>query len=288
MNNRPTFSRRLCLLLTVVFAVCCGFLHGADGEVKNEEVTLEQGRLLLQTDPEGAFKVFLRAAENGDADAMAAVGFCYGEGSGVERDDEKARVWFQKSHQAGSEAGTLNLVTFLIKGRGGDADVREAINILEDAITAGNRQARLVLGELYYSGMHANGQPDFQKAYNVYLAAAEDGDPVAQNVIGVLFKDNLLPVTDQDAARVWLEKSAHQGNGKACFNLALLWDPMSPNRNDRIEAVRWLIVGRELNEITAEYMYLDIENGLDREELNLAKELAATTLESIRRRVASE
>ena len=51
-----------------------------------------------------AYRVFLQCAEAGFAHAMAAVGSCYYNGWGVERDVDKAREWAQTSLDAGNDS----------------------------------------------------------------------------------------------------------------------------------------------------------------------------------------
>ena len=53
---------------------------------------------------ESPFESYLRAAENGDDDAMFIVGRCYMDGVGVEADAEKAHMWLNKAVSKGNQA----------------------------------------------------------------------------------------------------------------------------------------------------------------------------------------
>lgn len=53
---------------------------------------------------ESPFESYLRAAENGDHDAMFIVGRCYLDGVGVTADTEQADMWLNKAASKGNEA----------------------------------------------------------------------------------------------------------------------------------------------------------------------------------------
>jgi hypothetical protein len=149
--------------------------------------------------------------------------------------------------------------------------------LLESSAEAGSSESYVFLGEVYYFGLQNHGTPDYSKAYDHLIHPAEAGHPAAQNMIGVMFKDGLTGKIDLDAARVWLEKAALNGNGKACFNLSELWNPNSENRWARIESIRWLIVGDKMGEIAATYLFEDIKKSVPADELAVATDLAETT-----------
>lgn len=222
------------------------------------------------------------AAEAGDAEAFGALGFCYANGRGVRQDDAEARKFFEQAANQGSVAGKGNLGLFLIHGRGGEKEVKRGVSLMEEAANAGNLESHTFLGQVYYFGLHDEGKPDYHKAYEHLLPAAEKDHAASQNMIGVIFKDGLAGKVDTDAARVWLEKAAFNGNGKACFNLSELWNPNAEDRWARIESIRWLLVGDKLGEITATYLLEDILDTVPADELAVAQDLAETTSRRLR------
>jgi TPR repeat protein len=234
------------------------------------------------TAAEGVVDQLKTAAEAGDAEALGALGFCYANGRGVTQDDAEARKFFEQAANHGSIAGKANLGLFLIHGRGGEKEVKRGVSLMEEAANAGNLESHTFLGQVYYFGLHDDGKPDYHKAYEHLLPAAEKDHAASQNMIGVIFKDGLAGKVDTDAARVWLEKAAFNGNGKACFNLSELWNPNAEDRWARIEAIRWLIVGDKLGEITATYLLEDIRDTMPADELAVAQDLAETTSRRLR------
>jgi len=231
---------------------------------------------------EGVVAQLKTAAEAGDAEAFSTLGFCYANGRGVTQDDAEARKFFEQASNQGSIAGKGNLGLFLIQGRGGDKEIERGVSLMEEAAKAGNLESHTFLGQVYYFGLHDGGKPDYHKAYEHLLPAAEKDHAASQNMIGVIFKDGLAGKIDRDAARVWLEKAAFNGNGKACFNLSELWNPNAEDRWARIESIRWLIVGDKLGEIAATYQLEDIRSSVPPDELAVAQDLAETTSRRLR------
>ena len=55
------------------------------------------------------FKEYKNAAEQGDADAQYNLGVCYANGTGVEKDEQKAVEWYQKAAGQGHAKSQSNL-----------------------------------------------------------------------------------------------------------------------------------------------------------------------------------
>lgn len=290
MNTRkhlPVRAAIACLLVGNLLSGV-GILPSFAAEPNAEEWYAEGQQYLkgegVPQDAAKAFALLQKAADQGHADAFAALGYCYSAGIGVEKSEEQARRCFEQGAGKGSVAAQSNLGFFLIKGRGGAPDAARGVALMEKAIQAGSQKTAVLLGEVFYFGQHADGQPDYAKAHAVLIAPARAGDPVAQNMVGVMLKDGRLGEKALDTARVWFEKAALQGNGKACHNLAELWNYRSPDRWARIEALRWLAVGEGLNETMAYYFLEDIKDGVAADELQAARQLAEITLSSVIRK----
>jgi TPR repeat protein len=235
----------------------------------------------MEKSPARALELMKRAADQNHSDALAGLGYLYSAGLVVEKDDGRARAYFEKG--LASAAAQSNLGLFLIRGRGGNKDVPRGLSLMQQAATAGNTQAAVLLGEIYYTGEHSDGTPDYLKAYEVLLGPANSGNAVAQNTVGVILKDGRVGEMDIDSARVWFEKSALQGNPKACSNLAELWNYQSENHMARIEALRWMLVAGDLSDVQSKQHYGEIKSFLSREEEKIARQLADLTLGVIRK-----
>jgi TPR repeat protein len=236
------------------------------------------------SDIKRVFDLLTLASTNKHPDAIGALGYLYANGIYVEKNDTKARSYFQEAVDLGSKDSRLNLGLFLVHGKGGAVDIKKGLSLLQEMTLEGHTQAALALGELYYTGDHSEKkEPDYAQAYSVLLPQAETGNSTAQNFIGVIIRDGRIGPKDSDSAQIWFEKAAWQGNSKACSNLAELWNYQSEERKCRIEALRWMIVADDLGDMVSRYHFSDIRPQLAKDEETTARELADVTLKNIKK-----
>ncbi|MEQ8516162.1 MAG: caspase family protein, partial [Chromatocurvus sp.] len=81
-----------------------------------------------RADYKTALKVWLPAAESGEADAQNAVGEIFERGLGGEPNYELAFVWYQRAAEQGHKGAQVNLATLYETGRGVEQDKRTALN----------------------------------------------------------------------------------------------------------------------------------------------------------------
>lgn len=81
-----------------------------------------------RADYKTALKVWLPAAESGEADAQNAVGEIFERGLGGDPNYELAFVWFQRAADQGHKGAQVNLATLYETGRGVEQDKRVALN----------------------------------------------------------------------------------------------------------------------------------------------------------------
>jgi TPR repeat protein len=240
-------------------------------------------------DEKRALELFRGAAEGGHADAIGMIGYFYSAGLVVEKDEKAARRYFTEAAEKGSASAQLNLGVSLLYGRGEEKDPQRAVAWIEKAAAQGSMQARMALGGIFLFGEHANGTPDRKRAYDVLISAAEAGNPSAQNMIGVIVRDGGLGKRDPAAARPWFEKAALQGEAKACTNLGFHFgrdvgnllgnDPK--DRGQRIEALKWLMAAKALNELTGKKYLEDVSVLRPADEMEAARKLADEFIQSL-------
>lgn len=66
----------------------------------------------VEKDYQEAVKWYRKAAEQGDASAQCNLGFCYGEGRGIIQNKVKAYAWYALSSKNGSDAGNKIMKIF--------------------------------------------------------------------------------------------------------------------------------------------------------------------------------
>ena len=66
---------------------------------------------------EEAFRLYLKAAEQGHSDAQEALAKCYYKGDGVAKDMKKAAAWFLKAAEQGQLLAMSNIGSCYLYGR---------------------------------------------------------------------------------------------------------------------------------------------------------------------------
>ena len=150
-----------------------------------------------------AAKCFLKAAEQDDADAQYSLGKAYENGEGVETNIEKAMKWY--------------------RGAAGQSH-KGAQRWFRQTAENGDSTAQSVLGELYYSGLigvevemknypgvsNTEYHKNPTEAVKWFRRAAEQGNAIAQNNLGVFYENGVGVPIDYVEAYKWLNLAAAQ------------------------------------------------------------------------------
>lgn len=148
----------------------------------------------------GSLAVRMEAAA-GDPEAQFVVAAALASGTGANRDDAGAALWYQRAATSGYAPAQYRLGTHYERGRGVTQDQGRAKVWYERAARAGNVKAMHNLA--------------------VLMAGAEDGGP------------------KYDSAATWFERAADFGLRDSQFNLAILYKNGLGVANSPIQAFKW-------------------------------------------------
>lgn len=266
---------------------CYLTVHSFMAEASPGKTEYQAGvELMKAADEVAAFDHFKKAMDSEYPDAFSATGFFYANGrGGVDKDDAKAFEFFQKGAGLGSLAAQVNLARFYLEGRGVGADREKGLALMEAAASAGSEDAHASLAEIYFIGLYdAASKPDFQKALPHVEASAKSGNPSANNMLGVMYREGHAVAVDPKKAEALFREAARKGNFKAQSNLGHLIDPSSKKRSRRIEAVAWLSLAADQGEPLALYKMNELRVYLPSKELEEANQLA----EKLRAEITAE
>ena len=113
-------------------------------------------------------------AEQGDAQAQVELGWLYGWGRGVAKDEVQAMGWYRKAAEQGNADGQSSLGIVLLDGSAALRDEAQALTWIRKAADQGNKTAQYNLAYMYANG---RGVPkDEKQAVVWYRKAAEQGD----------------------------------------------------------------------------------------------------------------
>lgn len=109
------------------------YLYGGDG--------IEQNKLEAE-------KLFLQAAEKGNAEAQYNLALMYDEGDGVKQDKAESVKWYLKSAEQGLPESQYNLGIMYENGEGVTQNHEEAVKLFQEAVRQGFKNAQDILKEL--------------------------------------------------------------------------------------------------------------------------------------------
>lgn len=226
------------------------------------------------SDYTSAMSSYVTAAENGNGNAMFAIGLLYYNGKGVPKNNAEAMTWFKKAVDKGDYysfplIATIHLesqnyteamnsykkavdkgFTFAMyvvgmmyyKGLGTNQNYTEAMVWLRKVAEKGNANAMYMMGCMYYNGEGVT--QNYTEAMNLFRKAAEKGDADAMNFIGHMYYNGIGITQNYTEAFNWYKKGAENGNVSAMWNLGSMYHSPQGAWN-YTEAFKWFKKGAE-------------------------------------------
>jgi len=171
----------------------------------------------VETDERGVYDESLQElrqhAEQGDAEAQAALGSAYAEGHGVLQDYEEATKWYKRAANQGYAKAQLVLGMMYHKGYGTLQDYEKAAKWYKKAAEQGVAQAQYGLGIMYYHGQSV--PQDYEKASKWHRMASDQGYANAQIMLGGMYALGHGVDKDFVKAHKWFNIAASQGKDEA-------------------------------------------------------------------------
>uniref|UniRef100_A0A8C4SBW5 Death ligand signal enhancer n=1 Tax=Erpetoichthys calabaricus TaxID=27687 RepID=A0A8C4SBW5_ERPCA len=164
-------------------------------------------------DYQAAFSCFRMAASQGYSKAQFNVGVCYEKGKGVQKNIEKAALYFKWAAASGHIQAQYRYAKYILNSKHlmQAEDVQEAISLLKQAAESGLKEAQAYLGVLYAQEPHV----DKRKAVGYLMLAAQKGDSQSLLNLGQCYK-NGFGVKKCNATAIELyQQAAEAGNPHA-------------------------------------------------------------------------
>lgn len=193
----------------------------------------------------------IKAAENGDQDAMESLANSYLNGNETEQDFRKSFKWWKKLAEEGSAIAQFNTGLYLAKGLGVKRDFGKAVEWMEKAAENGDEDAARHL-ELYKpaednwrkansgdaaaqaeiaklfmilgkSVDQSDSNAEFKVAYEFSKKAADQGNPEGLYLLGLCYEYGRGVESDTKKAAEAYKKAADQGHAPSQWNLACFY-----------------------------------------------------------------
>lgn len=210
---------------------------------------------------------FKRAAELGDAQAMAYLARIYLEGDGVPPNPARACDWLQRAGEQGYVDAYNELGVLLDSGRlGGAPDHAGAAAAYDRGARLGDMRAQYNLANCYLAGRGV--EPNPALAAQWYRAAADQGLGEAQHTLATLLARGVEGVErDPGQALKWLAKAADKGIAQAQYELAKQLRAGDGIAADPLQAMHYYHEAADQGHADAMFslaLMLEVGAGLDR------------------------
>lgn len=181
-----------------------------------------------------AFQLFRPLAKSGNAKAEAYLGWMYGTGQGVKKDDAKALKWYRRAAEQGNVDGQDALGLMYEHGQGVNQDYAKALKWHRKAAEQGSVDGQDALGWMYERGQGVN--QDYAKAVKWYRKAAEQGSASSQSNLGSMYFNGQGVTQNYVKAVKWWRKAAEQGDADGQVLLGLMYE----GTKNYVEAYKWM------------------------------------------------
>jgi len=137
-------------------------------------------------------------------DAISALGECYSEGEGVQKNYAEAINWYSKAAAKGDPGAQFRIARIFETGDPSIRDATKAFEQYKKSARDGNAHAEYLVGTFYEQGKA--GQRDLSKAIQSYKKAACDSELARIRLAGIYAKGIGVQVDSVEAYK-WLELS---------------------------------------------------------------------------------
>lgn len=150
-------------------------------------------------------------AEKNDPEAQAALGIFFMAGREVEKDEKKGFEWLEKAASQNDPRGLYYFSLCFLDGLGTEKNEARGLQILQKAVEAGYIPAKTFFGKSLLKAQYGQ-KKDVPRAVKILTDAANQEDPEAQFVLGVLYSGIEKEVKKNRQRQMkWLTLSAMHG-----------------------------------------------------------------------------
>jgi TPR repeat protein len=165
-----------------------------------------------------ALNLVLNAADKGHTAAMVLLGWMYGNGEGVVRDEAAAVRWLRRAADRGDPNGIAELGAAYHIGSGVRRDYKEAMRLFREAAEKGNAKAMAGLSSIYLGGLGV--RADHAEALRWASRAAEHGVGMGMALVGNAYAYGLGVRKDLSEAVRWYRRAANEGGERSVCAMA--------------------------------------------------------------------
>ena len=209
-------------------------------------------------DRKKAAELLRLAAERGDAEALAKLGFFYEYGQIVKPDKKKALEYYCRAAESGHPMAQFKYAEALAEGDFPGKNLSDAMVWYQKSALGGCPQAFFKLGVLHHDGLGV--KADKKRAARLFFQAAKMGYVKAQYNLACLFDDGTVSgKPDKEAAFYWFLQAARGGDVSAQKRVAECYLKGSGVDRSISNAEKWLLTAAKNGDMNARRLLYEIQ-----------------------------
>lgn len=191
-----------------------------------------------------------KGVQNGDAEAMFLLGYCYLDGVVVEENEQEAiRLWELAAEKGNVDS--MNSLGMILENSKHPQDRERTFQLYRKAAET-SLDGLCNLGHCYSDGIGTD--KDDKKAVECYRIAAENGSAQGQYDLAVCYRNGEGVKQDFAKAVELYEKAIAQGHSNAMSNLGLLYDNGIGVEVDKSKAIKYYQMSAENGNMQGQFL----------------------------------
>ena len=170
-------------------------------------------------DISGGVALLRRAADAGNAEAMAQLAEIYAAGSGLPPDQKRSAELTRRAAKLGNQRALVNLGKMHLTGIEADYDPAAAVECFQRAAESGYPPANCALGDCFARGIGV--EQNWQKAAESYRLAASGGDENGCLKLADCYASGQGVDKDETAAFYWYRRAVAAGSVAGMRKMAI-------------------------------------------------------------------
>ncbi|RIB01896.1 hypothetical protein C2G38_2229356 [Gigaspora rosea] len=166
----------------------------------------------VEKDERKAFIYYQKSAEIGDVNGIFQVGYCYRNGTGIEKDEHKAFIYYQKCSEMGDALGMRNVGYCYQHGIGVEKNEQKAFIYYQKSAEMGNIDGIYQTGYCYQNGIGV--EKDEHKAFIYYQKSSELWHAKGHSKVE----------KDEHKAFIYFQKSADMDDVRGTYQVAYCYN----------------------------------------------------------------
>ena len=172
----------------------------------------------VEKDLEKAYEWYRKAAAGGDVNAWLALGKFFDTGTYVDKNPKEAAMWLERAAEKGHPIAMIGLGQKCVKGEGVEKDPKRALELFTKAYEQDKRFGSYILGEAIGDGIGC--KKDYARAVELFKESHENHFALGTFNYGMMLEMGLGCEKDEEKGFELIKQAADEGIPDAMYRIA--------------------------------------------------------------------